>query len=152
MAEQLCLSLLTASEIGYIAGLFDGEGCVSISRRVKQEYSLKHQAIYHDYSLQLTIGNSNYEVLEWLETKCSGRIYQMKNRGNRKPFWHWMLVRRYEVKAFLLLIQPLVIVKREQVAIALKFAAFPPHSKTSYRYDREALWQKMLLLNKRGVA
>ena len=74
---------------GYMAGFFDGEGCVKISNRGRLSDSL-------------VIGNNNKFILDWIEKTFSGKIYKRSNIHykdgyNRQQSYMWYLNGRYGV-------------------------------------------------------
>jgi hypothetical protein len=134
---------LSDRDIGYLTGLFDGEGCVSIMPRPK------HNGGFHgfDYAINARIANTNIEMLYWIQSKVGGAIYTHWAKGNRKPSWVWHLGGK-AAKSFLELIEPFVIVKRQQIMLGLQFLSMGRKSAPS---ERAALWQQMKRLNFRGI-
>lgn len=137
---------LSDREIAYLAGFFDGEGCVSILRFAEK----RRAATYFAYRLQVRIGNTNLEVLEWIQSKFGGTIYDQVRSvpGNRKPFWAWH-TSGHKAKTFLEMIEPFVIVKRRQIQVALQFLSLGRHQHVPAA--RAALCGQMAELNFRGV-
>jgi len=86
---------LTEGEIGYLAGIFDGEGSISS---------------------QVVISNTYEELVRWLEDRVGGhvasKVPKKKYRRSRKVLYDWRLSRRADVKAFLDMVMPYLIVKR----------------------------------------
>ena len=90
----------------YVAGLFDGEGCVTI-----------HQS-NRIFKLRCTIAMTCLSILEKLKTKYGGSIHQCK--GTNKPVYHWQIYTE-SAKQFLVDIAPHVQVKQAEVELALNF-------------------------------
>ena len=138
---------LTEPEKAYITGLFDGEGHVSVLRTWCQpKYHRKRHILYR---LQLGIGNTNTEVLEWLVEKVGGKVYAVnwKAKGNRKLCWQW----RYDGKKaeeFLKAIYPYSIIKRRQIEEALGFLGLGSEFVPA---EREEYYHRFRELNRRGV-
>jgi len=86
--------------IGYIAGIFDGEGNIACPKK----------NIY-----QINIGNTDKEMLEFIRLELeSGTIQKMKKYSSRhKQAYRWRLSSRREILEFLFLIRPYLITKRE---------------------------------------
>ena len=137
---------LTDKEICYAAGFFDGEGCISVMKRVAR----RRYGVYFDYAMHVRIANTNFDVLEWLQIRFGGSIYDhtsKKNRGNRQQSWVLHL-HSTKAKEFLLAIEPFVVVKRKQIAIAYKFLAL--RGTTAPRVRAE-IYEQMKELNLRGI-
>lgn len=87
----------------YLAGLFDGEGCVSVcSPR---------------YKLSVSIGNQHLPILEMILEDYGGHIYHhstVKGRIN----WVWKIFGHLS-QPFLETILPFSIIKKEQIELGL---------------------------------
>jgi hypothetical protein len=134
----------------YIAGLFDGEGCVSIG--MEKPSSRRKSPKYY---LQAFIVNTYKPVIDYLYTVCGGSVSKSWNGGNRKLIYRWAVNSRM-AESFLKLIQPHVIIKQKQLELALEFM----NTKTRVRGTRvvpeqiaiyEKYKQKMHTLNKKGA-
>lgn len=95
----------------YWSGLFDGEGCVTIS--------ITHSR-YHQ--LRVEIQMTDREPLELLLKQYGGTLTDRKpdNRGRRRPAFRWMICSRDAVP-FLEDILPYSIVKAEEIRTAIEF-------------------------------
>lgn len=69
------------SKIAYIAGFFDGEGCIRIKKSNQSGNS---------YYLWVSITNSNYLILESVEQLFGGTINKVKN-GKGKIIYHYLI-------------------------------------------------------------
>ena len=108
------MNKLLETEKAYIAGLFDGEGCVSI---IKDDRTGQGNHKSPSYSLILIISNNNKEVLEWLNKKTG--IGNLAKRKNQR-LYDWKLSRK-GTEIFLNKIYPYLIIKREQAELAIEF-------------------------------
>lgn len=140
---------LSQTEVAYIAGLLDGEGTVAIFRQRTQN---RRGGIWIGYSVHVNIANTNTEMLDWVAQRVGGKVYQRakENYQNRpwKAVWYWHLY-GHNATSFLRLVQPYVIAKRQQVALALEFLALGRnHAAPVVRAD---LWERMRTLNVRGT-
>jgi len=88
----------------YIAGFFDGEGCVHIAKRA-DDY----------YGLQTDVAQKDVTVLLWLRKKYGGYIIP-KDNGN----YRWTLSSKRAYK-FLKSIYKYTIIKKKQIYYAMKF-------------------------------
>lgn len=95
----------------YIAGLFDGEGCVGFLRQfIKGKYEVNPRI-----SLQVSITNLNYACLEAVRKKFGGTI------NDKGRCYCLRITGKEPMKNFLLSILPYTIVKTEQIEIGLEF-------------------------------
>jgi len=100
--------------LSYLAGLFDGEGCIVVSK-----YKRKDRDGSKDYyCLRLKVANKNYEVIDlYREVFGYGSVYQDK----RSDVWEWSLTSSGKIKEILTTLLPFLIVKRKQAVEALTF-------------------------------
>jgi hypothetical protein len=115
----------------WIAGFFDGEGSVSISRRKRGNF------IEHHMSVQ--IGQNDRECLDGIANIYGGTIHQ-------SGCWRWRC-HGTVLERFLKDILPYSIVKRDQIEVALKMRKLigKPGRRMSDSVFRkkEALWHEM---------
>jgi hypothetical protein len=90
------------SALAYIAGLFDGEGCITRA---------------NSYPI-VQIGMTDRDVIEYLAT-LGGTIRVEQPPGNRKPLYRWRVMAGREVAEFLAAIFPFLRVKRQQAEDAI---------------------------------
>ena len=138
---------LTHTEVAYLAGILDGEGCISILKmRMKRPYG-----VYWHYALQLRIGNTYLPLLEWICERVGGKIYAQTYvtnwRGNRKQAYHWHMQGR-QAANFLALVRPYLIVKSEQADLAMEFIALGRETAPAARAEMR---ERMRTLNVRGI-
>jgi len=109
--------------LGYAAGFFDGEGCVSI----------------HNYNLVVRINQVRREVLDELTKAYGGSVISMSppRKSTHRQCYAWSL---YGQKAyeFLKKLLPFLIVKENEVAYAIQFWEAEDRTKT-WRDHREKL-------------
>lgn len=97
---------LTDAEKGYLAGLFDGEGCVGYYRRYTKGIS------YHSASLHIC--STDLRAIEWVATKVGyGNVTSTQN-GTRKVAYSWQLCNKPQVEEVLKMIRPYLIIKADQ--------------------------------------
>lgn len=101
-------------ELAYLAGFFDGEGSISISRHGRGDRSL---------SLHLQVPQIVRAPLERFQARFGGTIH-LTGRGqsplSRRPIWSWHAGPRAGAAALGAML-PYLIVKRQQADIALEF-------------------------------
>ena len=147
----------------YVAGLFDGEGYIRITKWKKPN------STHVRYSLFGGIGMSYFPIIEALQSKYGGSINQnrhdLRNPRARIQFT-WIVASQYAA-TFLRKIQPFSIVKRDEIDIALAFQAHidgnpyvsPGRNHMNERPNRESiiayrddLFHKITALKKRSFA
>lgn len=137
-------SRISAADLGWAAGMIDGEGSISLARKGGA----------HCYCLQLDVGNTCRAALVALrDIFGAGNVCTKKTHGNRKPGWQWYVGRAQAAKV-LRQIAPYLRIKQQQAAVALEYRA-------NLRYDgrpltEEECWVRDVLagimheLNRRG--
>jgi hypothetical protein len=143
---------LQTAQLGYIAGIMDGEGCISLARQ-RKNYHYSWQ-----YCPHCNVGNTNLELLHWLHDSTRlGNINPKLTRGiNSKPAWTWEL-RVYEIRTFLQDIMPYLIIKKRQSEIIIEFITNSRHVGVQYpltEHEKEyknRLFIEMSVLNERGL-
>lgn len=134
-------------EKAYIAGMIDGEGCISVIPSGKTIA----QTIY--------VANTNIDLIFWLyETTGIGSIADCgRGRGysdNWKPVYKWIMWAD-DIREFLPEILPYLVIKQEQAKLMLESLAiigsrWHPLS-VEQKTHRAEIIAKMRLLNARGV-
>jgi hypothetical protein len=140
-------------DLAYMAGVFDGEGCICISKAMPREG--RHHPGYH---LECAVSMAN-EYLPALFRFCFGGsiyLYQHKN-PKHKPTWEWHISAR-KARAFLMRILPYLTIKKGEAELAIKFQNAKRNGGRCFKTEEE--WaveeaQRILmqgLKNKSGVA
>lgn len=107
-SSQLATRLGPAG-IGYLAGLIDGEGSITLLKK-------------RNCRLQLTIGNTSPEMMEWLDNNVGhGRVHWSPSRrgpsGRICATWHSA---NWQAAVVLGAVYPLLVAKRAQASAALE--------------------------------
>lgn len=89
----------------YWAGLFDGEGSVSISNTLRP---------------RATISQNKTEILYAAQKRFGGHVF---SKGDTSNCSNWVVAKAEEVEDFLWAVFPYSIIKREEIDIALKVAS-----------------------------
>lgn len=97
----------------YIAGLFDGEGWISLRPQSKNRY-------LSSITIQVGMGIT-HPIVKRLHDKFGGCFYIQKGTKKHKPCYRWTLANKPDIKRFLTIIYPYLIIKKEQAKIMLKF-------------------------------
>ena len=121
------------SKFAYLAGFIDGEGSFSItktyskqikpySKKVKQEDKVTVK--YVCYKLDVSVTNTNKEVMDWIAFTFGGKVYSGGNTNRNpkyKPRHTWHVSNREACRVLIISILPYLIVKKEQAKTALEF-------------------------------
>ena len=91
----------------YIAGLFDGEGYITVNKNKKTFIPV------------VGIKMNGFNLLKKLNNEFGGYFYQIKNYTNR-PLTEWTLKGSFQVIPFLKKIEPFLIIKKEQAQLCLE--------------------------------
>jgi hypothetical protein len=114
------LNNLTETEKAYLAGLIDGEGCITI---IKSKPARK--AKNPSYSLQVFINITDERVIRYCkEVTGVGSISFLlvtKRKPTWKNIWTWCL-RKQDTYDFLVQILPYLIIKKRQAELAVEYA------------------------------
>ncbi len=139
-------------QLAWAAGFFDGEGCVAVC---KQAHS---QSKRPQYQLQISICQKDNTPLVHFVVLFGGTLYSYKSKG--VEYWRWCMSNNHAVRC-LELIAPFLILKGERARIGIEFQknlvvwnrdygriGYPEHVNAA----REEFYQRMKLLNQRGVS
>jgi hypothetical protein len=94
----------------YIAGVFDGEGCIYYSNKTR--------------SLKLSIGQSDPAILFRIKQMYGGFVVGCEPNaaaGQKKYVWTWYLNRQADILKFIDAIEPYLIVKRNEALYTLNY-------------------------------
>lgn len=150
------LPQVNEAERAYLAGILDGEGCVSL-------YWRRKSARYLTPSVQVL--NTRRELIDWLQERWGGSIYQRpNNRPNYKPSWTWTIAGQLALKA-IADARPYLVLKGPQADLLLTRLprAYPAQEREKGRWKKNAdfgpaelaanlaLVNEMRGLNRRGA-
>lgn len=97
-------------KIAYIAGFFDGEGCIRIKKA-------NHSG--NCYYLWVAITNTNNSILEEIKELFGGTVRKAEN-GKNKAIYHYMITSS-EAFDFLTVLTPFLKEKKKQAELGLYF-------------------------------
>ena len=131
----------------YIAGFFDGEGCISL-RRV---YSRGTSSI----AGTITIGGSDKNLIKWIHTLIGCGVMVIA-RHKQKPNWkdiHRIDISQQQGATFIKEIYPYLKLKKRQATLFIELSEIKKQSRSGKKYN-ETRQEEILLenrkLNKRG--
>jgi hypothetical protein len=152
------LFTLNRDDALYCAGLFDGEGSISIVVNSNGSAVQKAQGTYRHHRLVVRVASTSRDIVEWLALKCGGTAYPRRlQKARYSPAWSWGL---WDGRAehFLRQLRPFLKLKGPQADLAFELRATKgrgrPRGNSAalvrlFR-DREQMRVKMRALNKRG--
>jgi len=105
---------LTEIEQAYIAGFFDGEGCLHISKKMR-----KNQGKNYCYSLKSVISNTKLEPLKYIKIFFGGSISKQNRKINQKDIYFLQMNIKSTIN-LLKNIYPYLRIKKEQANVAFK--------------------------------
>lgn len=131
------------AKYGYLAGIIDGEGCITIGRGFRPNGTINYNAI-------LMVTNTDLKVIKWLHEQFGGSYYKSKpNNFVSKESYRWRMLKKAEIELMLLAIIPYLIIKKEQAKILLEFVRLTRNDDVQ---KRQELSIKIMALNKRGIS
>ena len=105
---------MTQNQIkAYAAGIFDGEGYVDIYKASTSTASKSPSLM-----LRIIISQKDGLVMNWLQDNFGGNV--VLERRKETYIYRWD-IRSQAAKRFLLQIQPFVLIKKEQIDLAIKY-------------------------------
>ena len=129
--------MLTETEKSYIAGIIDGEGTITLSKRRKNEMP----------SPVISVSSTDLEVLHWLRTRLGGIICTKKKyKTTHKQSYTWYIKLAGKCLNLLNDIELFLIIKRPHALLLLK--DYKNATPRNGKYDSETLCKKLELINK----
>lgn len=105
----------------YIAGLFDGEGCVNIYQINTDYMKQKERRKVPKWVLSVTIYNCDFEIINWLYESFGGYLQRrVRNNPKWRQNYAWKLSANKALE-FLKRIEPYLRIKKEQALTAIEF-------------------------------
>lgn len=109
------MNTLTEPQKAYIAGIIDGEGCITI------QPNLRRGAKSKSYSLRCLIATTDYGLMEWVQkTVGMGRIHPRNSRPGNLQGWNYVASSSM-AEELLREVFPYLVVKQNQALIAFEF-------------------------------
>jgi hypothetical protein len=138
---------LPSDTLAYVAGLFDGEGCVNFTQAGKQRA----------WVIRVMIRNTDRPIIDYLQSVFGGRI-ETKVAYSDKPQWKTSYCWRLDWDAavqFLEAIEPWVRIKSDQILVARLWDAVRNRgnrisSEADYKEMIELLVKQLAWLNRKG--
>lgn len=104
------------TDLAYLAGLFDGEGCVHIRHNKRNDCPKGVQ-----YQLMIRVAMASEHLCRLYQMSFGGRVYQCKKyKSYHKQLWQWVCSSR-QAGDFLKAISPYLILKKSEAILGIKF-------------------------------
>jgi hypothetical protein len=131
---------LSETEKAYLAGLWDGDGHISIYKQKSYNYPDKVQ-----YVLRITLTMTHKPTLEFcMNITGIGTIHKLQDTENtRRNLYQWRLAAR-KAEDVLREIYPYMKKRKSEADIALRFRDTIGRSSNKSKYKSEELWQHTL--------
>jgi hypothetical protein len=105
--------MLTESELGYLAGIIDGEGSITLQR------SLARSSSRYVYPV-VTVANTDKRLIDWLIAKTGQGHWQYQTRTHLgcKSVYHWCIAcnQAYDL---LVMVRDYLVIKQLQADVAI---------------------------------
>lgn len=150
-------------KLAYLAGIVDGEGCLTIYKVAPAKYNRFQNP---QYRASLKIANTNIKLVEWLDNEFSNfnsGYKQQKRSIFKKNSTHERWIYEWEVQNFRLVdvltqIRPYLVLKKRQCEVLLAFRetyggqTFGAHKPLCSKIiaQREIFLQEIRVLNAKG--
>ncbi len=105
--------MIEPTMLAYLAGFFDGEGCIYILKA-------KHGDAVH-YGLEISYTNSEIEPLQLAQSIFGGQISSLNEMRPRYKSVHRLRIRSNQAATALSVLLPYLVIKRKRAEIALEF-------------------------------
>lgn len=128
--------MVDVKELAYAAGLFDGEGSISLIRNRANR----------THSPQVSIASTDYEVVDWFRERFGGSIVTKQPRmSNHSISYDWRLTDRRAL-GFLEVIRPYLVIERKIRRIDLLLSDYLECTPRNGRYSEEMAERKQKLI------
>ncbi len=141
-------------DIGWLAGITDGEGCISLQKRKCHNGIHSQRRKSFDLIPDILIVNTNWLVIEHAdqllkEIKIGHYIYSIKTVQDKKPRWSIRISGLFRCKAFLVEIGPYLIGKKQEAEILHRYIISRlsyPNKVTPYSEDEKKTYEVLRML------
>lgn len=109
-------------ELIYLAGLFDGEGTITINSGYSKKYVIQNHNSDMGYGVLVRIGmNDEKSIKRYHEVFEVGQYFPEKSYKGYRAMHRWQSRNQEAVKGVLLKLEPFLRLKKPQCHLALKF-------------------------------
>ena len=140
-------AVASIAELGYLAGIIDGEGMIGIYRQP------------HGTMTRVSVSNTNSTIIErvreiMVKIGVSPHIYLVKKQdGKRKDCWEIMVTSQVSCRKVLETVMPYLCGKKAQAQLLLDYVISRHGKKARYGLspEEERMISSMRPLNRRGI-
>jgi hypothetical protein len=136
---------LSNEQLAYLAGIIDGEGCISFTLA-------KGGRVIRPF---IGIANTKRKLIETIRSWLKLRNVARKSRrsAKHKNVWQIHITRYADVKALLEKVKPYLIIKKKQCNLTIKYCTsrLSKGVNSPYSPDEMNIFEKVRKMNKRGV-
>jgi hypothetical protein len=136
-------------KLAYLAGIIDGEGCISLRCRIIDDLSPK-------WDIRVYVVSTDKILIDWLQSNFGGLTYSRNSKKN--PHWktkHEWIISKKQIVPVMHAILPHLVIKKEHCELAIKFrdtfdrktSRLIPKDLSLIRHD---CFKRMKKLNHRG--
>lgn len=129
-----------AKDNGYLGGIIDGEGCISIMFAHGGSHKTPTTA------LAISVYQADKRLTDWLVFHYGGKVYESKMKNSTRAGYIWYAPTGKAREKFLLLLIPHLLLKKEQAMLALEYVRLSRSWEN--RKQRLELARKCQLLNR----
>ena len=135
---------------GYLAGMLDGEGFISVAKGKKPAPNGNgYMSAAPRYNLIVSITGTNEKLMQWLVENFGGSWSRDKSTNPKwKPRCSWRCTGNKNKEIVLLAVLPYLVIKRDQAIIGLEMLRMNGEQNPQ---KREEFYLRCRELNKRGV-
>lgn len=135
---------LKIEEKAYLAGIIDGEGCITISKATSGKYV--------SFRPLVEITNTNFEALKQigqiLGVKCT--FFELKGKNGRKDYHRVVLYKTKQILSLLSQIIPYLLIKKRQAELVANFCIRRLDLQKFSSTDEDIIGE-IRKLNKKGI-
>ena len=125
-------------DISYLAGIIDGEGCISIN----------HSKKTNEYRLRISITSTDRILLDWVQERYGGYIYERKKQlPHHRRKYEWIIFAHRPQEQFLKLLADTLIIKQDRAQLGLSLLALAGQRGIEVREQREKIKLALSELN-----
>src|SRR5262245_50832474 len=104
----------------YLAGIFDGEGCIDVQRQYPQWDNPRMRRFYVRPRVRMCMADSARNMMTLLHTRFGGHLVQRQSgKRNQQGSWSLEWLNNEAIRDILNVMLPHLILKREQALLAL---------------------------------
>jgi len=112
---------LTDFEKGYLAGLLDGEGTISVYKNTEKRIGRKRSKLGFTLGCHIRISNTNVELLRKVSEITGGKIYLSSKNNRKKKVYVCQINDKAKIVEILEQLFPFLIEKKKRASKIIEF-------------------------------